>query len=765
MTDPTTNTRNRSGGAAAPHFAPDALCSCCQPAPVAWPRPASLAPDRSEAERFLALLDPGASKFTFQTFDDDKERKERRAEAGEKDPYAKVFHGTLAQHFDALARLNARGAGIFVTVNETDFRGRTIKNVVRVRSLFVDLDGSPLGPVIASLPAPHVIVDSSPGKWHAYWFVTGVALGDFTAMQKGLAARFGGDPSVHDLPRVMRLPGFFHRQGAPTMVHVTAVRDAAPWDASDFRELEAGEVDGLDPEQVARDAGKGIARDDWNSSPWDELNSAALANLGAWVPSLFKGKAQFQPGTGAWRVSSKALGRNLQEDLSLAPSGIKDWGVHDQGDEREGRRSPIDVVMEHDQKTFAEAVEWLREKLGNGHNYDSEGNDEESTNDGSAQARTNDQQQQAKPKKVLLPLIDMSSWDDEPVPQQEWAVYERIPTSHTTLFSGEGAAGKSLIQLQLSVATVIGSDWLGVVPKQGPALFVDAEDDVNIIHKRLWDITRHYGVKFADVKANLHVSSLSGKDAVLAFFNRSTSRIEPTPLYKELVEMARDLKPKIIGIASSANVFAGNEIDRSQVQQFIALLTRVASVANCAVTLISHPSLAGISTDSGLSGSTQWHNSVRARFYIKGLKAQNGEPEGDLRVIEFRKNNYGPISDGVIVQYKNGLFLPANTTEDRAVRDAEADDIYLTVLKILVSQNQDLSPKRKANNYAPTVICQHPRCLPGRFTRQEMEAAQQRLLDTRKIHVAKSDGPPSRVFKFVALGPGPDPNSAEEEPM
>src|SRR5262249_54087560 len=143
------------------------------------------------------------------------------------------------------------------------------------------------------------------------------------------------------------------------------------------------------------------------------------------------------------------------------------------------------------------------------------------------------------------------------------------------------------------------------------------------------------------------------------------------------------------------------------------------------------------------------------RFYIKGLKAQNGEPEGDLRVIEFRKNNYGPISDSMIVQYKSG----------RAVRDAEADDIYLTVLKILVSQNQDLSPKRKANNYAPTVICQPPRSLHGRFTRQEMEAAQQRLLDTRKIHIAKSDGPPSRTFKFVALGPGPDSGSAEEEPM
>ena len=51
--------------------------------------------------------------------------------------------------------------------------------------------------------------------------------------------------------------------------------------------------------------------------------------------------------------------------------------------------------------------------------------------------------------------------------------------------------------------------------------------------------------------------------------------------------------------------------------------------------LISHPSLTGIKTETGLSGSTQWHNAVRARFYLKGIRSQNGqqEPTGNLREI------------------------------------------------------------------------------------------------------------------------------------
>ena len=74
-----------------------------------------------------------------------------------------------------------------------------------------------------------------------------------------------------------------------------------------------------------------------------QLNDEALANLDAWVPQLFPDAQQNREG---WRVTSATLRRDLQEDLSFTPEGIKDFGVHDMGDPREGGRTPIDVVME-----------------------------------------------------------------------------------------------------------------------------------------------------------------------------------------------------------------------------------------------------------------------------------------------------------------------------------------------------------------------------------------------------------------------------------
>jgi hypothetical protein len=63
-----------------------------------------------------------------------------------------------------------------------------------------------------------------------------------------------------------------------------------------------------------------------------------------------------------------------------------------------------------------------------------------------------------------------------------------------------------------------------------------------------------------------------------------------------------------------AALFALPENDRSQTRQFISLLRRLAIVSNGSVVLLSHPSLTGINSGSGISGSTAWHNSVRSRM-------------------------------------------------------------------------------------------------------------------------------------------------------
>jgi hypothetical protein len=170
--------------------------------------------NRVEAQHFLELLDPNADFFTFQTFDDDADRDDRNL--------VRIIHGSLDECWGRLVRLNGKGAGIFVTINETDGKGRKEENIKRVRALFLDLDGAPLKPVMDDVNKPDVVVESSPGRYHAYYFTDEVGLEKFEGLQKKLATRFKGD-NVSDLPRVLRMPGFLHQKNKPFLTRIIYV--------------------------------------------------------------------------------------------------------------------------------------------------------------------------------------------------------------------------------------------------------------------------------------------------------------------------------------------------------------------------------------------------------------------------------------------------------------------------------------------------------------------------------------------------------------
>jgi RecA-family ATPase len=96
-----------------------------------------------------------------------------------------------------------------------------------------------------------------------------------------------------------------------------------------------------------------------------------------------------------------------------------------------------------------------------------------------------------------FPWIDMSNWDNEPVPERKWAIKDRVPLNQAGLFSGEGGTGKSIIELMKNLAHVAGKDWLGSLPEPGPAFYLGAEDDKDELHIRLAAMAHHYGVTFS----------------------------------------------------------------------------------------------------------------------------------------------------------------------------------------------------------------------------------------------------------------------------
>lgn len=169
-----------------------------------------------EAAEFIkALTGSPETAVTWQWFDDKKRG-------------AKVLpgwlHGPLSEHWKTLVEKNQAGAGIFVMVNAGNGKGRATSNVVGLRALFADYDKGPPAPGDLDRCPPSIEVESIRGP-HAYWLLReGESLTVFKSAQKCIAQFFQSDNNVCDLPRVMRVPGFYHQKGEPLLVRLKSVR-------------------------------------------------------------------------------------------------------------------------------------------------------------------------------------------------------------------------------------------------------------------------------------------------------------------------------------------------------------------------------------------------------------------------------------------------------------------------------------------------------------------------------------------------------------
>jgi RecA-family ATPase len=360
----------------------------------------------------------------------------------------------------------------------------------------------------------------------------------------------------------------------------------------------------------------------------------------------------------------------------------------------------------------------------------------------------------AKEPPPPLPWLNMSNWDHEPTPERQWAIRDRAPLRQVGLFSGEGGMGKSLIELMKDVAHVTAKDWFGSLPEPGPAFYLGAEDDENELHARLATIAKHYNVTFEELtRLGLHVMTLD-EDAVLCALNPRTGRIETTAFYQRIFEAAGDIKRKNISIDPLSLFFAGNEIDRARVYQFAHHMRKIARVANGSVTVLSHPSLAGMSSGSGISGSTAWHGAFRFRHYFRSDRDNEdneAEPDNGRRKLEFKKNQYGPRGQTITLLYEAGIFVPLGgiSSFDKAVHGSKVDGLFMTLLKRLASQGRHVSHKPTSNNYAPTLFAKEADAKRQKFRKDDFEAAMWRLFDADKIMV-EPYGPPCRGFTRVA---------------
>jgi len=288
---------------------------------------------------------------------------------------------------------------------------------------------------------------------------------------------------------------------------------------------------------------------------------------------------------------------------------------------------------------------------------------------------------------TALPAIDPRDWQGKTAPERKWFVEGWIPDRTVTNLSGDGGSGKTEIILQLIAASSLGLPWFGKPVSAGPCLYYGAEDEADELHRRLQTIVGSAGKLLSDLEG-IRLIPMAGLDAVLAEPDRKNGNLAATAIYPKLVSQALALRPKLIVIDPSADVFGGDEINRAQVRKFVSMLRALAMDIGCAVLLLSHPSLAGMSSGTGTSGSTAWNNSVRSRLYLEITSP-------DTRVLTVVKANHGRVGEKIEIRWDDGVYVLDEGGDPvvQSLIDAKTDDLFLDLLELFNEQGQHVGTR------------------------------------------------------------------------
>ncbi len=346
-------------------------------------------------------------------------------------------------------------------------------------------------------------------------------------------------------------------------------------------------------------------------------------------------------------------------------------------------------------------------------------------------------------KRTLTP----NKWANKEAPERLWVVEGLIPTGSVTMISGDGGLGKSLLAAQLQIAAALGVPWLGRETANIRSVALYCEDDEDELHRRMKDIAEHYEADLNDERlaGAMFMSRVGAENSMVDFksvFDRDTGERkalwEVSETYLDVIDWARQQHAQLLILDSLHDFFHGNENDRAMTRYFVNQLRVIAQEIEGAVVVLSHPSVAGMASGSGASGSTAWNNAMRSRLYLTRPKEDDDSPaDRDLRVLKTMKANYSQIGGEIKLRWDRGVFTVESDLSGGMVGSIEqrnCENAFLAGLRILQEQSRGSSDKSRASTYAPKLV-RSLACAKG-FQFKDLERAMVNLLAEGKIKMA-----------------------------
>ena len=277
--------------------------------------------------------------------------------------------------------------------------------------------------------------------------------------------------------------------------------------------------------------------------------------------------------------------------------------------------------------------------------------------------------------------LDLEALAERTPERPQFILPDWLPAGYATLLAGHGGAGKSAIAMHLAVCIAQGSGFFGLPCERRRVLYLSCEDRESLVHWRLAAIAAYRGADLAALRGWLDIIDLVGHNTIL--WNRDPKTGETATLaFFELQERMATQQTQVLIIDGISDAFGGNENARAEVKAFVNTLLQLVPLDGALLLLghVAKPTAAKSETAEGYSGSTQWHNAVRARWYLY----PETEPDDDGKrarrtgklALELQKSNLGRTDQAMTFEWDDEahLFLATSTFGTSAIDRRHRDE-------------------------------------------------------------------------------------------
>lgn len=397
---------------------------------------------------------------------------------------------------------------------------------------------------------------------------------------------------------------------------------------------------------------------------WKNLRDATM-NDTSWFRDLFPA-AKFQPGTGGWRVASKYLGRNLEEDISVTPGaangGIVDFGVADMGDKRLGKRTAVDLVMEWGrEKNAIDAARWLCNRIGvtpeelgwrdDFEARENDGDDEHVVVDGvTIDPETGEVRGDARrpadgqPTRDLIVATPYGWPDPATIPPRQWLYGTHLIRRFVSVTGAPGGVGKSSLTIVEALSMISGRALLHGIAPQDPlnVWLVNLEDPIEETHRRIAAAMIHYGIRPEDCVGRLFVDSGRDQQIIVAKTERGGLVIQK-PIVAAVKEAIRKNEIDVLIIDPFVASHRVSENDNTSMDAVAREWAGIANDTVCAIDLIHHVRKVGDVeiTVEALRGASALLSAARSARVLNPMTREEAAKAGVENPRQFFRVNFG----------------------------------------------------------------------------------------------------------------------------